>query len=144
MSSPRRYLLDVNVLIAVLDKHHTHHRAAGEWFNTPGLEWALCPFTEAGFLRITTNSKTGFLNLEQATALLARLAEEPGYHYQLVQADWRTLTQTFKTQIMGHNQVTDAWLLGMALQAGLTLVTFDRAMLHLAGEHRGSVLLLER
>ncbi len=143
MSRARRYLLDVNVLIAVLDKDHIHHRAARGWFDMPGLEWVLCPFTEAGFLRITTNPKTGFLNLQQATAMLARLAGEPGYHYETIPADWRTLTRPFAKYIFGHNQVTDAWLLGMALHAGLMLMTFDRAILHLAGVHHGSALLLE-
>ena len=147
MSLSRRHLLDVNVLIAILDSVHTHHQIAKKWFDAPGLEWALCPFSEAGVLRYLTRPRPGtgrpLLSMEDAMELLARLADAPGYHYELIPGDWRTLTKPFARQILGHKQVTDAWLMGTALQAGLTLVTFDRAMLHLAGEFRGSVLLLE-
>lgn len=139
----RRYLFDVNVLIALLDEDHVHHEVATQWFSTPGLQWTLCPFTEAGLLRYMTKSETGGLEMAEATALLANLAEEPGYHYQSVSADWCSLCQPFSKRVFGPNQVTDAFLLGMAIRDGLVLVTFDRAILHLAGEHRNHVHLLE-
>ena len=142
MSTDQRCLLDVNVLVALLDEFHVHHEPAVKWFYAPGRLWALCPFTEAGFLRIATNPRAG-MSMETAETLLESLKKEPGYHYQLIPADWRTLTKPFRRRIHGHNQVTDAWLLGVALEAVLTLVTFDRAMLHLAGEFRGSVVVLE-
>ena len=141
MNTDQRYLLDVNVLVALLDEFHVHHGVVVKWFYTPGRQWALCPFAEGGFLRIMTNPRVG-MSMETAERLLEGLRNEPGYHYQLIPADWRTLIKPFRRQIHGHKQVTDAWLLGMALKAGLTLVTFDRAMLHMAGENRGSVLLL--
>ena len=59
MSKPK-YLLDVNILIALTETEHIHHQAVMEWFNAPGLDWGLCAFSEAGFLRVTTNSKDGF------------------------------------------------------------------------------------
>ncbi|MGA2252490.1 TA system VapC family ribonuclease toxin [Terracidiphilus sp.] len=142
MSTDQRHLLDVNVLIAILDEQHSHHEAVRRWFDQAGIEWALSPFTEAGFLRIVTHPRVG-MSIEKAEALLEILTKGPGYHYLPITTNWRTLTRPFRRQIHGHNQVTDAWLLGMALEAGMALVTFDRAMLHLAGEHRGSVVLLE-
>jgi uncharacterized protein len=142
LSTDRRHLLDVNVLIAILDESHSHHGAARRWFDQPEIEWALSPFTEAGFLRIMTHPRVG-MSIEKAEALLEILTRGPAYHYLSIMGDWRTLTQPFRKQIHGHRHVTDAWLLGMALQAGMALVTFDRAMLHMAGEHRGSVVLLE-
>ena len=142
MNTEQRCLLDVNVLVALLDEFHVHHKSALKWFKTPGRQWALCPFSEAGFLRIVTNPRVG-MSMETAETLLEGLRNEPGYHYQLIPADWLALTKPFRSKIHGHNQVTDAWLLGMALHAGLMLVTFDRGMLHMAGEHRGSVVVLE-
>ena len=46
-----RYLLDVNVLIALIDTAHIHHEIAHEWFAKRG-EWATCAITENGLLRI--------------------------------------------------------------------------------------------
>ena len=46
-------------------------------------------------------------------------------------ADWQTLTKPFAKRVRGHNQVTDA-----CLREGLILTTFDKAILHLAGEHK--------
>jgi hypothetical protein len=135
-------LLDVNVLVALLNEDHIHHQSVTAWFDTPGLQWAICSLTEAGFLRYMTRPKTGDLSMEEATAMLARLAQESGYHYQPISADWHTLCRPFFKRLFGHNQITDAYLLGLAVHAGLVLVTFDRTMLHLAGEHGSHVLVL--
>lgn len=142
MAKPSRYLLDVNVLVALLDEEHIHHQAATEWFDTPGLRWALCAFTEAGLLRHMTRPKIGDLSMDEATAMLARLKQEPGYHYQPISADWQTLCGQFRERIFGHKQITDAYLLGLAVREELILTTFDRAILYLAGEHKKSVLVL--
>ena len=143
MTKAPRYLLDVNAVVALLDEDHTQHRVVTEWFDTAGLQWALCPFTEAGLLRYMTRPKTGDLSVEEATAMLARLTQEPGYHYQPITADWRTLCSPFFPRLFGHNQITDAFLLGLAVHEGLVLATFDRAILHLAGEHSRHVLVLQ-
>jgi uncharacterized protein len=137
------HLLDVNTLIALLDESHVHHHAATKWFDTPSLQWALCPFTEAGLLRFMTRPKTGDVSMEEVSSMLARLKGERGYHYQPVSADWHTLTKPFFKRLHGYKQVTDAYLLGLAVREGLTLVTFDKAVLHMAGEHRQYVLILE-
>jgi hypothetical protein len=135
-------LLDVNVLVALLDEGHIHHRRATSWFETPGLQWAICPFTEAGFLRYMTRPKTGDVSMEEATVMLERLAQEPGYHYQAISAGWQTLCGPFFKRLFGHNQITDAYLLGLAIRDDLVLVTFDRTILHLVGEHSSHVFLL--
>jgi hypothetical protein len=135
-------LLDVNALVALLDEDHIHHQCVTAWFDTPGLQWAVCPFTEAGFLRYMTRPKSGDVSMEEAMAMLGRLAQEPGYHHQSISADWHTLCDPFLKRLFGHNQITDAYLLGLAVHEGLVLVTFDRAVLHLAGEHSSHVLVL--
>ena len=81
--------------------------------------------------------------MEQAAIMLERLKRKPGYSFQPITADWQTLTVPFAKRIHGHNQITDAYLLGLAIQEGLVLTTFDRALLHLAGEHGKHVLVLE-
>ncbi len=142
MTKSPRHLLDVNVLVALLDEDHVHHKTVLEWFYTPGRQWAICPFTEAGLLRHMTRPKIGDMSMEEATAMVARLAREPGYHYQPISTDWQTLCGRFFKRLFGHKQITDAYLLGLAVHEGLVLVTFDKAILHLAGEHSSHVLVL--
>ena len=74
--------------------------------------------------------------------MLTKLKEHPGYRYQPISGDWHTLTAPFFKRLHGHKQVTDAFLLGLAISEGLTLVTFDRAILHLAGEHTSHLRVL--
>jgi uncharacterized protein len=139
-----RYLLDVNVFFALVSEDHVHHRLVTAWFNTPGLQWALCPFTEAGFLRNATALRSGQITMSEATAVLARMAQQPGYHYLPIAADWQTLCSPFFKRLYGTKQVTDAYLLGLAVREDWFLVTLDRAILHLAGdEYSQRVLLLE-
>ena len=134
------YLVDVNLLIARLFEGHEHHDLATEWFHTPGLQWALCPWAEAGFLRFAT--RPARLSMSEATGLLDGMALHPGYRYHTCAANWRTLTKPFFRRLHGHKQVTDAYLLGMAIEDDLILATFDKRISHLAGEHAEQVLIL--
>jgi toxin-antitoxin system PIN domain toxin len=136
------HLLDINIVLALLDQRHPHHAAAEGWFDSPGLRWSLCPFTEAGVLRFFTRPKTGGLSMKQATAMIERLKLRPGYSFQPITAEWQELTKPFAKRIHGHNQVTDAYLLGLALREDLVLTSFDRALQHLAGEHTSNLLIL--
>jgi predicted nucleic acid-binding protein len=136
------YLLDINVLLALLDQAHVHNQAVTDWFDIPGLEWALCAFTEAGIARYLSRPKTGELTMEQVTAMLERLKQEPGYHYQPITVDWQTLTKPFFKRLHGYRQITDAYLLGLAIHEGLILATLDKAMLHMAGEYSQHVFVL--
>jgi uncharacterized protein len=132
------YLLDVNVLIARVFETHEHHGLAVKWFETPGLEWAICPWTEAGFLRYAT--APGRLSMGEASGVLDDLAKLPGYHYHTTTQNWRLLTEPFFQRLHGHNQVTDAYLLGMVIHCqGMRLATFDNRILHVAGSFRTCV-----
>ena len=143
MTEPTCYLLDVNVLVALAFRDHQHHPLVKPWFNASAeRQWALCAFTEAGFLRISTAPGSTQISIPQATWVLAELTRHPGYRYQTITADWRTLSSPFFNRLHGTKQVTDAYLLGLAIREGLTLVTLDKAILHLAGEQKSHVLLL--
>ena len=129
----------MNVLVALLDEDHIHHPIVSKWFDMPGLQWAICPFTEAGFLRYMTRSG---LSAGEATLMLARLAEEPGYHFQPYPVGWNTLCDPIISQIFGHNQITDAFLLGLAIHEKIVLTTLDKGVRHMAGKHQNNVLLI--
>ncbi len=82
--------------------------------------------------------------MSEAAAILKQLAQHLGYRYLPIAADWQTLCSPFSRRLYGTRQVTDAYLLGLALREGLILITMDKGILHLAGnEHSKHVLLLE-
>ena len=145
MSRPR-YLLDLNCLIALADPDHRYHLAMQTWFLAGGnVDWGVCPLTESGFVRVTTNPVyPDARTVVQALAILADFAAAPGYRYWPMEKSWAVLTAPFVGRIVGHQQVTDAYLLGLAVQQRGILVTFDKGVRYLAGAEYGRhVLLLE-
>ncbi len=136
----------MNVLIALTEPGHVHTRRAQEWFNTSGKsDWGVCPLTEAGFLRVTTNPSYCPVprSMEQAMAILQMMKDYPGYLFWEIEESWVTLTAPFAVRIFGHQQVTDAYLLGLAIKKDGVLVTFDSAIQRLAGsEFSRNVLVL--
>ena len=125
-----RVLFDVNALIAILDEDHVHHGAAHEWWATNrSAGWATCPLTENGAARIM--SQTGYKNPVTTTFAIDLLAE------QLAQTDhvfWPDDISVCNSAlfdpscILGPNQITDVYLLALAVKNGGRLVTFDRAI----------------
>ena len=68
--SENGFLLDVNILYALTARNHIHHAMVEEWFYaTADLHWAICPFTEAGFLRNATAPCAGQIELIEASAI---------------------------------------------------------------------------
>ncbi len=120
-----RALLDVNVLIALLDADHLHHGAARRWFRDNVRHgWATCPITQNGCLRIM--SQPAYPNSVPAPLVAERLRNATGAaHHRfwpdevslLDGADWR--------RIIGHRQITDVYLLALAVRRRGRFVTFD-------------------
>ena len=146
-STKDRYLLDLNALIALGDPDHEYHQAIQEWFMSSGKAgWGVCPLTEAGFVRITTNPgyRPTPRTIAQATAILADFARHPGYRYWDISDKWAVLTAPFSARLLGHQQVTDAYLLGLAIKEKGVLVTFDKGIKYLAGtDYRRNLLVLD-
>ncbi len=121
-------LLDVNVLIALFDPDHVHHEIAHDWFadhRTSG--WATCPLTENGFLRVLSNPARGG-EIARLPDLVVRLRKfcASGHHQfwpdSISLRDERLFNASFAR---GHKQLTDVYLLGLAVNRGGRLVTFD-------------------
>jgi toxin-antitoxin system PIN domain toxin len=146
-SNSARYLLDLNSLIALGDPDHENHQAIHRWFKSFGKsDWGVCPLTEAGFVRVTTNPayRPASRTIAQATAILADFAQAPGYRYWPITEAWSALTAPFSARLFGHQQVTDAYLLGLAVKHKGVLVTFDRGIKYLAGtDYSRSLLVLD-
>jgi toxin-antitoxin system PIN domain toxin len=143
----RKSLLDVNVLIALTEPGHAHHPKALEWFESSSRNsLGICSLTETGFLRVTTNPafRPGPRSLEQAIAILQVLKDHPKYWYCAIGKGWVHLTARFAGRVLGHQQVTDACLLGLAIEEDGELVTFDRGLKYMAGsEFRRNLRILE-
>ena len=140
-----KYLADLNILMALTDENHLHHAQTAEWLDGPGRhDWGVCALTAAGFLRLSTNPKIRSASIEEASDVLASLTDHPGYRFWPIMDDWVTLAAPFIERVYGHQQITDAYLLGLAVKEGGVLVTMDKAIRHLAGtRYRQNVLLLE-
>jgi toxin-antitoxin system PIN domain toxin len=143
----RKYLLDLNVVVAITDDEHEHYDAAQRWFSTVGgLSWGTCPLTDAGYVRLSTSpvARIGSGSFSTAIAVLADLARRPGFCFWPITESWADLTAPFAPRIYGHRQITDAYLLGLAIKEDGVLVTFDRGIKYMAGaEFSKNVLLLQ-
>jgi toxin-antitoxin system PIN domain toxin len=138
------FLLDVNVLVALVEEEHLHHRKAVRWFKTAGRDWGMCAFSEAGLLRALVNPVVGNITVEEASAVLASLVGHPGYRYWAISWGWAELAAPFRERIFGHQQITDAYLLGLAVRRNGILVSMDKGMRFLAGpKFSHNVLILE-
>ena len=142
----KKYLLDVNVLVALTSDEHEHYQEAHRWFDPlTGDQWAVCPLTETGYIRLAANPATrvGPGSIERAAEVLAEIANLPGYRYWPITQSWAELTAPFANRILGHQQVTDAYLLALAIKEEGILVTFDRGIKYMAGaEFNRNVLVL--
>ena len=125
-----RALLDVNVLIALLDADHAFHQAAWNWFEPNAKDgWASCPITQNGCIRIMAHP--GYPNALSVQAVGERLREATASSLHEFWADDATLLEpkAFNLdRVHGPLQVTDTYLLGLAVRRGGRLVTFDRAV----------------
>ena len=122
------FLLDVNVLVALLWPKHAQHAAAGKWFEknrTHG--WATCPFTEAGFVRITSNPAFSIHSLRptEAMKLLRENTEAEDHQFWPADFEVEALNLRFGARMVSHQNVTDAYLLTLAIKRGGMLATFD-------------------
>jgi uncharacterized protein len=137
-------LLDVNLLISLAWPNHVHHDAAHAWFRGRGSErWATTPVTEAGFVRVSSNSAAipTAVTPREARSLLGQMQKDERHIFlpddvELVVGSESALAG----RIVGHRQVTDAHLLALALRHGARLATLDRAITALAGEAADAVL----
>jgi len=127
------WLLDVNVLIALVDSAHTHHASALSWFERQKSErWATCPITENGFVRVLSDRKYPNLSLSpgQAAGVLDRLKlGRAGTHEWWPDEVSITDRALFQSEaLLSSRQVTDAYLLGLAFRKGGRVVSFDRGL----------------
>ena len=123
------YLLDVNVLIALIDPAHVGHEAAHRWFETEGHEsWATCPLTENGVIRIVSHSNYPGAPGSPATVIgiVAELRSLAGHIFWPDDISLVGAEHVETSRILTSGQVTDSYLLALAVTHDGHLATFDR------------------
>jgi toxin-antitoxin system PIN domain toxin len=142
------HLMDVNVLVALMWPAHIGHQKVHHWFqrNSSG-GWATCPFTQAAFVRIVSNpafSPQAVTPKEAINTLVANL-RHPQHRFWADDLSFSEAAQPFSKRLIGHKQVTDAYVLGLARHKKGRVVSFDRGLLELVrdegSEHELVVLL---
>ena len=126
-----RYLLDVNVLIAMLDGDHVWHEAAHAWFDSvEDRAWATCPITENGLLRIV--GARGYPNSPgtpaAVAAMVVQMRDLPGHQFWPDDLSLLSGEGVVLSRLLDAKQVTDTYLLALAKSRGGKLATFDRRL----------------
>jgi uncharacterized protein len=123
-----RYLLDVNVLVALLDEAHVHHAVTQNLIAHPKLKIATCALTENGVLRVlnlpgySTYGPPGF---GAVRAQLEQLCEDKDHEFWPCDVTLRDFSKVNWSRVMGHNQITDVYLLALAVAHNGALATLD-------------------
>jgi hypothetical protein len=139
------FLLDVNVLIALIDPGHIQHDRAHEWFAKSGNKaWASCPLTENGVLRIVGHSR--YPSSPGTPAAVAELMSSflalPGHEFWPDDVSLFDSERVHGARLLNSGQVTDTYLLALAAAHGGQLATFDRNLVADAVVNGSQSLLL--
>lgn len=125
------FLLDVNVVIALIDPTHVSHDIAHDWFARDGrARWATCPIVENGVIRIVGNPR--YPNTPGSPALAAQILRQfcalPGHQFWPDSASLLDPAFADFAAILTAAEVTDSYLLALAAAKGGKLATLDRRL----------------
>ena len=123
----RRALLDVSVLLALLDADHAQHALVARWaVEEMGAGWASCAITENGFVRIVSQPRyTSPLTTAAAARLLARTRSHGPHEFWPCDVSLLDHARADASRLLGPQQVTDAYLLALAVAHEGQFVTLD-------------------
>jgi toxin-antitoxin system PIN domain toxin len=133
MTKSKVYLLDSNVLIALATPEHSLNARAAAWF-LKGHRFATCPITQGALFRFHLRAGVE-ATAESAKLLLESMSSLPRHEFW---PDDVSFLDIPTRGIVGHRQVTDAYLVLLARKHGGSVATMDKA---LAAVHAGTTLL---
>jgi toxin-antitoxin system PIN domain toxin len=119
---PSTSLLDANFLVALIVADHVHHALAEEWFARDTNDFATCPTTQSAFVRFLT--REGATATESVT-VLSQLTAHARHQFW---SDDLSLRDIGLAGVVGHRQITDAYLASLARAHEARLVTLDRGL----------------
>jgi toxin-antitoxin system PIN domain toxin len=118
-------LLDANVLIALVVENHVHHDAAEAWYAGSTAAIATCPITQGSLVRLLIREGQP---ARAATAVVSALMTQPRHEFWPDDASFDTVSLN---GVIGHRQITDAYLAHLARVRGGRLATFDQGLAQL-------------
>ncbi|HEY1528412.1 MAG TPA: TA system VapC family ribonuclease toxin [Candidatus Angelobacter sp.] len=139
------HLLDVNVLVALVWPAHLGHLRTQDWFAENAKNgWASCPFTQAGCVRILSNPSFSrdAVTAQEAIKLLTANLNHPSHRFWPDDVSFPEAVDLVQKQMRGHQQVTDAYLLGLALHRKAKLATMDRGVASLLPKEKQSAVAI--
>ena len=126
-----RALLDVNVWVALFDDAHLFSERANAFVETPSARIATCPLVENGVIRVMnlpSYGRGGAVGLVRVRDRLRQACAALDHEFWPDDVSLRGVATADFARIHGHNQISDVYLLALAVRHGGCLVTFDRAI----------------
>lgn len=142
------HLLDVNVLLSLAWPNHLHHSHAHAWMSAEdGRRWATCPLTQAAFVRLSCNARIVGRTVypREALDILATNTGLPEHEFWLDDLPVAEAVEPLADSLVGHQQILDAYLLGLAIHRKEKLATLDQRMASLLAKespHRESLEII--
>lgn len=125
--------------------NHIHHGRAVTWLRENREHgWATCPLTEAGFVRVSSNTRAipEARTPQDAIALLRRLCAMAGHAFWTDDVSVAEAGPSPFERVVGYRQVTDAHLLALCVRRSGRLATFDQALVQLVPHQEDIVELI--
>ena len=129
-------LLDVNVLVALFSEDHSHHIAAQKWLREHEKKgWAMPEYAsgicETAFQSVLAGNA---VPPPEAIAVLEENTSTPHHEFWSDDIPYAKAIEPIRSKLSGHRQITDAYLLGLAMHRQGRLATFDRSIAALLPE----------
>ncbi|HJT94683.1 MAG TPA: TA system VapC family ribonuclease toxin [Mycobacterium sp.] len=118
-------LLDANVLISLVVPEHIHHDVAAEWLSASDEAFATCPITQGSLVRFLL--RTG-QSAAVAHDVVSAVESASRHEFWL---DGVSFAEVELAGVVGHRQVTDAYLAHLARIRNGQLATLDSGLAHL-------------
>ena len=142
-------LLDVNVLLALLWRSHPDFELADRWFHANAKAgWATCALTQAGFIRISAQKSFQHSDrpIEDIANGLHKATASSSHRFLNIDFPFQTVRETCTGGLVGHRQITDAYLLTLAIKNKAKFISLDagvRQLLATALERKRHLVILQ-
>lgn len=123
------FLLDVNLVLALLDPQHVFHDAAHAWAERTGdAPWYTCPLVQHGVLRVASQSRypNSLGTVEAVRGVLAQFVASPRHRFLVDDVSLLDANRVADATRLTPAHLTDLHLLALAVHHGVQLATFDR------------------